>query len=494
MKNRILLVLVGFVIINCPSLLAQDWAIGGNALSANAKFGSTTKRNIFFVSGNKIWGTLTKDGDWGFGTTAPNVRFHINSDSGESPFRVQVNGASKLYVHSGGGVSIGSSLTPPSNGLYVSGNAGIGTTSPAVKLHVVGGTDISPSGGGFIVSGSVTGANIGMDDNEIMARNNGAVSKLFFNNNGGDVIVNGAGAGGFVVGASAPESGIRTTIIEPTNSALILGTLNGVSSYLTVNRPTTSNSTETVRIRDNGSTFATFNTIAEQFQLTLTGSAVASGVWQNSDKRIKKDIKPVTNAIDNLMKLKPSVYYFKTDDEKYKYLNLPKELQFGLIAQELKEVFPNMVRESKTKDEDGKERPETVNSVNYTELIPVLIKGMQEQQDMIVALQQRIDQLESALSSASNSNAKASTIAGAVLEQNQPNPFNQSTIIRYQIPQGTSGQINIYDNKGSLMKSLRATTSGQATVNANDLKPGTYTYTLLVNGKLVSSKKMVVLN
>ena len=100
-----------------------------------------------------------------------------------------------------------------------------------------------------------------------------------------------------------------------------------------------------------------------------------------------------------------------------------------------------------------------------------------------------------ALNSLPGNNIKTNTnnIAGASLEQNQPNPFNQSTIIRYHLPKGTSGQINIYDSKGILMKSFKANESGQATINASDLNSGTYSYTLSVNGKLAATKKLVLL-
>lgn len=69
------------------------------------------------------------------------------------------------------------------------GNVGIDTSTPEARLQIVNGTDSEPVGGGFLVLGGTTGANISIDDNEIMARNNGAVSTLYLNNDGGDVVI-----------------------------------------------------------------------------------------------------------------------------------------------------------------------------------------------------------------------------------------------------------------------------------------------------------------
>lgn len=79
------------------------------------------------------------------------------------------------------------------------GNVGIGNLAPAVRLHVSGGTDVAPAGGGFLQLGESTGTNIGIDNNEIMARNNGTPATLFLNHTGGDVLI-GAGGGGFNLG------------------------------------------------------------------------------------------------------------------------------------------------------------------------------------------------------------------------------------------------------------------------------------------------------
>ncbi len=84
--------------------------------------------------------------------------------------------------------------------LYV----GVRTFVPEVPLHVASGTD-SSLGGGYVQIGLTSGANLNMDNNEIMARDNGATSTLFLNHNGGNVIINGTnGTGNVGIGTTAP--------------------------------------------------------------------------------------------------------------------------------------------------------------------------------------------------------------------------------------------------------------------------------------------------
>lgn len=164
--------------------------------------------NQFRINNGADKFVLDDAGHIGMGTITPLAQLHINGNAGQDALRVQINGSTKLYVNTSGGVSVGSSTTPPANGLYVSGNVGVGTSVPSVKLSVAGGTDATLAGGGYIVAGSIAGSNIVIDENEIMARNNGVSNTLLLNNDGGDVDIS---AGALMVESSTNRVGIGTT-------------------------------------------------------------------------------------------------------------------------------------------------------------------------------------------------------------------------------------------------------------------------------------------
>jgi hypothetical protein len=106
---------------------------------------------------------------------------------------------------------------------------------------------------------------------------------------------------------------------------------------------------------------------------------------QSSDRRLKKNIEPLLYSINTLMKLRPVSYLWK---------NKPGQgTQLGLIAQEVYEVVPEVVHVAE--DADSKW------GVNYTGLIPILIKSAQDQQKVmseqdnsIDALMEKLEKLE----------------------------------------------------------------------------------------------------
>lgn len=95
-------------------------------------------------------------------------------------------------------------------------------------------------------------------------------------------------------------------------------------------------------------------------------SAGSTGWVSASDIRLKDVTKPIENAVESLSSLQ-TIYYSWKD-------SINKNLHIGLIAQEVEKVFPELVSESSI---DG------MKGVNYTELIPVIIKAIQELNEKI---------------------------------------------------------------------------------------------------------------
>lgn len=152
----------------------------------------------------------------------------------------------------------------------------------------------------------------------------------------------------------------------------------------------------------------TANTAAQlNGTVNVNGDLNYSGSLNNtSDRNLKENIKPLENGIETIMQLRPTTYNFRGDGE-YKGLSLSRGLHYGLIAQEVEEVLPSLVKDNKhtylgnadgagpnNPDEKSEVKTMDYKTMNYTELIPVLIKAVQEQQEEIEKLKAQLKALE----------------------------------------------------------------------------------------------------
>lgn len=83
----------------------------------------------------------------------------------------------------------------------------------------------------------------------------------------------------------------------------------------------------------------------------------------------------------------------------------------------------------------------------------------------------------------------------AYLLQNAPNPFQESSEIHFFIPEGLENvQLEIRNVKGETLKSfdLEQRDLGKLDINGQNLESGTYIYTLVVDGKVIDSKVMIL--
>jgi len=123
---------------------------------------------------------------------------------------------------------------------------------------------------------------------------------------------------------------------------------------------------------------------------------------------------------------------------------------------------------------------------NYTELIPVLVDVVKEQQKQINYLLGKgkgIEQIDAITND-------------AMLYQNNPNPFSEKTEIKFYVPENSSNAfICIYDMTGSELMKLNVTKGhSSVTISGSQLKAGMYLYSLIVDGKEIDTKRMILTN
>ena len=243
-------------------------------------------------------------------------------------------------------------------------------------------------------------------------------------------------------------------------------------------------------ITGNASTFAGY----------FSGDVYSTGTFQTSDARLKKNIKPLENGMDIINRLEPKTYQFKNEGA-YEGLHLPAGNHFGLLAQDVEKIIPEMVKDANvnssllktTPPVEGEKGTEIAfKAVNYNELIPVLIKALQEQDTKIKAL----TELVQSLAPSARATVETIQLTNASLEQNIPNPpTNNTTRINYSIPNNAGkAEMVITDINGKMVKQIALNNKGKGILNVDTkgLASGAYTYTMYVDGKMVDTKKMMV--
>lgn len=240
---------------------------------------------------------------------------------------------------------------------------------------------------------------------------------------------------------------------------------------------------------------------------------LTGGSWTTSDINLKENITEINNSFDLINQLVPKSFTFRHDE--YPGIFLPQGTNYGLIAQEVEIVIPHIVREIKHPadyDSLGNQINPSLSfkAINYLELIPFLIGAIKEQQQQIDDLSSQLisccgPQIQEFQMPDNTQNGQHSTVSSqqlnatakdlAVLSQNQPNPFNEKTTLRFYLPKGTKDAgIKVYDNTGSVYRLFALTGDGPGTIEieGNTLEAGNYYYSLLIGGNVVDTKNMVI--
>ncbi|MBT1697833.1 T9SS type A sorting domain-containing protein [Fulvivirgaceae bacterium PWU4] len=209
------------------------------------------------------------------------------------------------------------------------------------------------------------------------------------------------------------------------------------------------------------------------YALSVNGDAFATGLWVSSDKRFKKNEQRITHALEKINSVQGVNYEFNKEVTASR--KVADGIQAGFIAQDLQKVFPELVHE------DG----QGYLAVNYQGMIPVLLEAIKD-------LSKEVDALKSELSVKGELSSLRQV--GTVLQQNHPNPFNQSTRIEYEFPEGSQGTLYIFDLQGRQISSYPRLSPGRGelTIEGSTLQPGLYYYSLVVDGKQVDTKSLML--
>lgn len=247
------------------------------------------------------------------------------------------------------------------------------------------------------------------------------------------------------------------------------------------------------------------------FYVNADGSVYSAMYVSFSDSTSKTNIAPLESSLDKLKRLKGVSYNFKRDLENLHAPIMAETAEIeeqiaeertrkrvGLIAQEVEDVFPEVVR-TRFDGEKG---------IMYSDLVSVLIAAINEMDAKYTAQIETLQEQVNALQALNFAHTGASpqleqrggqsnqNLSEAVLYQNTPNPFKLETTIAYRLPSETqSAAICIYNLNGQQLKKYdldASVMSNSVTVEGSTLTAGMYIYALIVDGQMVVSKRMVL--
>jgi hypothetical protein len=129
---------------------------------------------------------------------------------------------------------------------------------------------------------------------------------------------------------------------------------------------------------------------------------------------------------------------------------------------------------------------------------------IEELENQVVLLKARLDSLEGKNGGIINKEGKSNpSLLGAnyddiILEQNNPNPFAETSIINYYIPSKYNGiaKLILADENGINVYQQYDICNGkpcQTSISAKELKTGIYIYGITINDRLVKSQKIMII-
>ena len=243
-----------------------------------------------------------------------------------------------------------------------------------------------------------------------------------------------------------------------------------------------------------------------------TGAIYTSSVYTPSDYRLKSDIKSVSSScLDKVLDMNIVEFKYKQreiepieavenaqvsrlltaneEDEEATWYDedkaFMKNKHYGLIAQELQEIYPDLVVEG----DDG------YLGVNYIEIIPLLVRSIQELNAKVEQYENGNAPIKKAQTRSAEEEVTDIDAVVSALYQNEPNPFTESTTVRCDVNEEVvKADLYIYNMNGDQIAEYAVTGRGatSVTIDGGSLNAGMYLYALIADGKVIDTKRMIL--
>lgn len=533
-----------------------QWKLAGNALLGTEKLGSTNGFDVNMISNNSTLMTLKPNGRIGFGNTNPLTKFNftglvriddsigisllplliLNGRSNNATIELRTNDTLKTifgYDQSGnsfnlnvtspytsslsvnranGDVLLGNKIIPTSkiifdnsstvNGdLTVAGTNGLGdlfftyyqqgirfptfgaTNNNSAMIYM---TDAATSSARMVLAHSKAFSNWGLQYDD-------ATDQFNFLGNGSNKMAINLSNGRIGLGVAAP-----LYKLDVSGTSRFLGNvgIQTIPNTRTLQIGNTQGSLVGIGtaeyIQDAGT--STLSAAADWVPVTDVAYSIGNSSfrWQDvwafdgtintSDMRDKRNIKDLNYGLKEIMQLHPVSFNWKK--------SIDDGTKLGVIAQEIQKVLPEVVRDYDvvTDEATGKQTktPSERLGVMYSDIIPVLIHAIQEQQKEIEELKAKVEQQSGISGQQVISNSSSIQLDA------KPNPVTNTAIISYKTS-GKNIQLVFTDVNGNIIKQMQLNNAtGNITVDCSSMSAGTYSYSIIADGKIVSTKKLVV--